>query len=597
MEILLSHAAILELPTKKVHNGVVMPVIKILGSLVFAVSLIAFLAVILCVSTLVESLHGTPVAQQLFYRAYWFDIFISLLWVNIFCATFTRYPFKKKHVGFVITHLGILLLLAGALLTRLSAIEGQMTLFESEAKNRMLQQGFVLRVSGSENFEKLYPIQLKQLRRPVRLEIPNALFSAQITQIIPQAVEVKSLEENPGLVPVNHAVEAKLSSSRLGLEQSVVLIENDPFDPGASIKSLGPATFRLESNSENPAQQNPTLRLFQESTGLNFNMQIQKNVTDAPWKEAGLKLSNIHYYPRARVEQNRLVNASESAHPNPAVEFEISDESGHRESHTKFTLFPDFNSLRGGQSNNVFGLNVRLDLDETSPAFIFSVTPDNLWHYRVRSSKNPHSEPKPLPLREKIPTGWMDMQVEVKQIFNHAQVSKSIKEDPDHESEIPGLQIDVTKKNSPTETRWLVAGSSWLVGKDKTGVRLAAELKSAPLPFSLALKDFRKIDYPGTTNPASFESDVVLTDPAEGITLERTIKMNKPLDYKGYRIFQSSYIQDDSLGEASVFSVAKNPGMALIYPGAALILVGVILLFYFHPFFSSEEKKSKDLKK
>jgi hypothetical protein len=35
-----------------------------------------------------------------------------------------------------------------------------------------------------------------------------------------------------------------------------------------------------------------------------------------------------------------------------------------------------------------------------------------------------------------------------------------------------------------------------------------------------------------------------------------------------------------------VFTVAKNPGIGLIYGGAAIILAGVIVLFYLHPFFN-----------
>ena len=76
----------------------------------------------------------------------------------------------------------------------------------------------------------------------------------------------------------------------------------------------------------------------------------------------------------------------------------------------------------------------------------------------------------------------------------------------------------------------------------------------------------------------------MLNDPLNGTTIERTIKMNQPLDYGGFRIFQSSYIQDPSLGEASVFTVAKNPGITLIYMGSVILFIGVALLFYIKPF-------------
>ena len=115
---------------------------------------------------------------------------------------------------------------------------------------------------------------------------------------------------------------------------------------------------------------------------------------------------------------------------------------------------------------------------------------------------------------------------------------------------------------------------------------LALRQKSAELPFFLALKDFRKVDYPGSRQAASFESDVALHDPKENLTIEKTIRMNRPLDYKGWRIFQSSYVQDPAEGEASIFTVAKNPGIPLIYPGACVLFLGIFLTF-FVPQFSS----------
>ena len=115
--------------------------------------------------------------------------------------------------------------------------------------------------------------------------------------------------------------------------------------------------------------------------------------------------------------------------------------------------------------------------------------------------------------------------------------------------------------------------------------------KNSTVPFILELKDFRKVDYPGTNKPQSFESDVALSDPVEQIRIEKTIKMNKPLDYKGYRIFQSSYIQDPEHGEASVFTVAKDPGITLIYVGSGIMFLGVVLIFYISPFSPDHQKR------
>ena len=117
------------------------------------------------------------------------------------------------------------------------------------------------------------------------------------------------------------------------------------------------------------------------------------------------------------------------------------------------------------------------------------------------------------------------------------------------------------------------------------------------LPFRLTLLDFRKKDYPGTQNAAAYESDVVLEDSAEGMTLQKKIWMNHPLDHKGYRIFQSSYIQDPERGETSVFTIAKNPGVRFIYSGAIIIFAGAFCVFYVKPLSYLNARSSHAAKK
>jgi cytochrome c biogenesis protein len=60
------------------------------------------------------------------------------------------------------------------------------------------------------------------------------------------------------------------------------------------------------------------------------------------------------------------------------------------------------------------------------------------------------------------------------------------------------------------------------------------------LPFTIELKQFRIQHYPSGM-PKSFESDVVIHDPAAAEPVTRTISVNHPLVYKGYAIYQSSF--------------------------------------------------------
>ena len=61
-----------------------------------------------------------------------------------------------------------------------------------------------------------------------------------------------------------------------------------------------------------------------------------------------------------------------------------------------------------------------------------------------------------------------------------------------------------------------------------------------PLPFTIALKDFR-VEHYATGQPKSFESDLVIHDPEREAPLTATIAVNHPLIYKGYAIYQASF--------------------------------------------------------
>ncbi len=571
--------------------------IKVLGSLNFAVCLLVGLAVILSFSTISESIHGTPFAQENFYRAHWFDFFLGLVWINIFCATLTRWPFKKRHIGFVITHIGILILLIGAFVTRQLGIEGQMTIFENEIKNKIIGEGLTLVVRTPEGKESSFELKHRKNTKPHALPVPDGSIPIDIVQVIPHALAAKQLIENPAQNGHNFAAQITFSSEMMQMKETFILSMRDPDNLNPSTHSIGPALFKLEAGApeadKNGTESSATLILQQTTSSQQKRFTLPPTTPSIAWAETGLTLQNIRYTPHAKVVGNQIVDDPHNIPFNPAVEFDIVDSENHKESHTKFMLFPDFNSLKGGKSANVFDLNVFLDAPlpaeqdtDNKPSFTITPSKEGAWQYRIHSSKS-KGELKPLPIKEKIPTGWMDMTIEVKQTFQDALIQKVIEEDPEKKSELPAVQIRARKTNM-AEDHWVISGQPLLLGRDKQSIRLSIEPKSTLMKFSLALKDFRKIDYPGTSNPASFESDVTLSDPVKGIHIDKTIRMNKPLDYDGYRIFQSSYIQDEELGEASVFTVAKNPGMMLIYPGAILILFGVILLFYFHPFFNDK---------
>jgi cytochrome c biogenesis protein ResB len=106
------------------------------------------------------------------------------------------------------------------------------------------------------------------------------------------------------------------------------------------------------------------------------------------------------------------------------------------------------------------------------------------------------------------------------------------------------------------------------------------ERQPVPLPFGVTLLEFRSERYPGSTMAATYESLVRVEDPEAG-TFERRISMNNPLHHRGYVFFQASFVEGRPM--MSIFSVARAPGLPIVYLGTTLLCLGVFWMFYVNP--------------
>src|SRR3954452_11437184 len=87
---------------------------RFLASLKLAVFSLATLAAVLAYATFFESWYGASAVQEWIYQTKWFAVLLAFLGANILCAALIRFLWKKRQTGFVITHAGLLTLLAGS---------------------------------------------------------------------------------------------------------------------------------------------------------------------------------------------------------------------------------------------------------------------------------------------------------------------------------------------------------------------------------------------------------------------------------------------------------------------------------------------------
>lgn len=147
-------------------------VCKHLGSLKIALLL---LAVIICaagIGTWLESRYSAEVARRYVYGNIWFDCWLTMLVVNLFCAAAIRYPWKPHQTGFVITHAGIITLLIGGMIDRHWGIEGYMGLERGRPSTNLMElrvQQLLVAVTDNNSTETARtPLVTKELEAMAR---------------------------------------------------------------------------------------------------------------------------------------------------------------------------------------------------------------------------------------------------------------------------------------------------------------------------------------------------------------------------------------------------------------------------------------------
>jgi cytochrome c-type biogenesis protein CcsB len=107
------------------------------------------------------------------------------------------------------------------------------------------------------------------------------------------------------------------------------------------------------------------------------------------------------------------------------------------------------------------------------------------------------------------------------------------------------------------------------------GGRFRARFGAKPieLPFSVRLNRFILDRYPGSESPSGYKSEVTLIDENNAVEEDHSVFMNNILNYKGYRLYQSSYDQDE---KGTVLSVNHDgTGTIVTYMGYFLMTLSM----------------------
>ena len=115
---------------------------RFLASVKLAVITLGTLVATLAYATVFDSGYGSGAAGEYIYLTPGFVILLAFLGINILCAALIRYPWKKRQTGFVITHLGLLIMLAGSYYSARTSDRGQVGMLEGDVKGELVRTDY-----------------------------------------------------------------------------------------------------------------------------------------------------------------------------------------------------------------------------------------------------------------------------------------------------------------------------------------------------------------------------------------------------------------------------------------------------------------------
>jgi hypothetical protein len=231
------------------------------ASIELAVFVLLSLSVVLAVGTVVESKYGMQISQEIVYRSFWTQGLLWLLLVNVTTVALSRLPWKRHHVGFLITHLGIIILLLGSFITQRFGIDASMPVGIGESARTLRMEENYLNVFKAIEGQS-YNLALSErlhwnILRPLK-GVKQWILSDQeklsVLQYYPKALRDIALEKKPEGSGVP-GMQFRIKGSRADMVEYLFLQS-----PSSSTKDLGPAQVKIVAELPKPSKvEKPTL--------------------------------------------------------------------------------------------------------------------------------------------------------------------------------------------------------------------------------------------------------------------------------------------------------------------------------------------------
>ena len=563
-------------------------ILEFLGSVKMTVVLLVLGVVVMAFGTFLESLEDAAVAKATVYKTFWFDTFLVLIAVNLAAAVINRLPLKRHQLAFAVTHASIIVLMLGAWMSRSMGYEGQLAVVEGQGSDNLYLHDREIVLVGPLPGETDPSHQHKLAQFPLPdtvylagevlreetaeqsgLRIVDSVHKGFLFSRIAPAEE--GAGAGPGVAFVASGGGGKAEGSLLAFHPTM-----RRYDMG--MMSLELLQFRDQESLEARMAPMSTESAIVVERGEGeevLRLPVPASVGTETELRPGVTVAVLNYAERSRVIDNRLQD-DPRANYNPAAVLEIRAE-GRVERHTVFSEFPDF-SMHQLPEGEPLAAGVRLEAfgAVSKPLLSLLVGPDDALYAQVSDSKG-RQQAVPMPAENHFTAPELPFLVHVESFHPAARIVNEVrKAEPGQDGGRFHVQVEVTQ-GGRSERYWLIQGQPRAIPLLGEGMNLDFRRRVRTLPFRVDVDAFNVEYYPGSMRPSNYASEVrVSANDGSTPLVSTTISMNRPLDYMGYRIFQSSYVSGQGgQPDTTVFSVAYDPGVPVVYASFVFLILGV----------------------
>lgn len=608
-----------ELERLSLVERILLRVFEALSSVKLAVFLMAWLIIECAVGTFVEAQVNTAAAWFFVYKSMRFKLLMALLATNILCAALIRFPWKRYQTGFLITHIGLLTVLFGSMLTSLNSVDKLMPVEQGKTEARAFDPEAECLFVTTADTKLGMPGKRMQVQIPVQfgpftwghkifgsipwrkdhtqehdLDNGDKLRVKMFYANCEAETQYKKADSGPP------AIKYRLRNPERGFDNSNWLVGDPSSGSGGEELGMGNLLiWRVGSDAELDHFVNGAPK--KEAAGLLGTLSYTNNgkhrfISVAELKSKPIKLDDekatlrlIAYYPNARLDKTSNDWITEGDEPkNPLVRVGVRVGDAAEKEYLTFGRHRDFDAMliRRQGADRLF---TYFPADPDAVIEI-AVTADGKAGYRAFGSQGLIAANRIEPNVEYA--GWAGMKFSAIEVFGSAR-KDAILRGKALQRGTPGRSGIVVEYESGGKTarfplmRDSEEPSTGVVGDRMVALRYG--IQESELPFSIRLDEFEEPKNPGTQQAAMYTSKVTLVDKQRNSERAQVITMNYPLyhtdvDGNSFTLYQSGI--DRSRGKAvSTYTVARDPGLKVKYVGSILLVFGAFLMFYMGGYF------------